>query len=155
MCYVQNLTPSPAFMKKRSRCAYSLKTPSDRQRQGDTDRVTTTDTKQKEDTQIGEFILCRECLQVITDPSQKIMVHGSHIHTFANPNGIVFEISCYRSAVGCAYVGQPTPEFSWFKGFMWRISVCSACLSHLGWLFVGVDQDSFLGLIQNRLVETG
>jgi len=155
MSYIQNLTPPAVFMKRRSLWAYSLKTPSDRQRQGDTDSVTVTDTKQQEDAQIGKFILCRECLQVITDPCQKIMVHGSHMHTFANPNGIVFDIGCYRSAIGCGYVGQPTLEFSWFKGYMWRISVCSACLTHLGWLFIAADQNSFLGLIQNRLIQAG
>ncbi len=149
------LTPLSELMKKRSLWAYSLKTPSNRQTQGNTDCITLTDSKQKEDVQIGKLILCRECLQVITDPRQKIMVRGGHMHTFANPNGIVFEIGCYRSAVGCGYVGQPTLEFSWFKGFMWRISVCSACLSHLGWLFIGADQNSFLGLIQNRLIQTG
>jgi hypothetical protein len=154
MCYFSYLTPPPAFIKK-SRCAYFLRTPSDIQTQGGTDRIAMTDGKQKEDTQIGKLILCRGCLQVITDPSEKIMVHGSHTHTFANPNGIVFDIDCYRSAVGCGYVGQPTAEFSWFKGFMWRISVCSACLTHLGWLFTAADKNSFLGLIQNRLIQAG
>ncbi|MCU0597708.1 MAG: cereblon family protein [Desulfobacterales bacterium] len=99
-------------------------------------------------------MLCRQCLQVITHRSLKIIIHGTHEHTFANPYGIVYEIGCFQSASGCGYVGSPTDEFSWFRGFKWQVAVCASCLTHLGWLFTSSGIDSFIGLILERLEET-
>lgn len=111
--------------------------------------------KEKVSSDDEDFILCRQCLQVITHPSERTEVQGSHEHTFANPAGILFQIGCFRSAVGCTQVSPPTDEFSWFRGFSWRITVCSTCLTHLGWLFVSPGGRSFHGLILNRLVGSG
>ncbi len=99
-----------------------------------------------------EYIRCLQCNNVITSPSERIQVQGSHQHTFANPHGIVFEIGCFKSVKGCGHVGPPSSEFSWFKGFSWRVAVCIVCLTHLGWLFVSPDGDSFHGLILDRLI---
>lgn len=98
-----------------------------------------------------EKLLCRECGQTITSPREGIEVLGAHAHTFVNPSGIVFEIGCFRIAVGCAHVGTPTREWSWFTGYSWRVVVCSSCFTHLGWFYAGDDLDSFYGLILNRL----
>ena len=100
-----------------------------------------------------KFILCRQCGQVITHADERIEMAGSHRHTFANPHGIVYEIGCFRSAQGCGYAGPPTDEFSWFKGFYWRIAVCRGCLTHLGWLFTSSGNAAFNGLILDRLIE--
>ena len=99
-----------------------------------------------------EFILCRQCMHVITSPSERIVVEGSHKHTFANPHGIVFEIGCFGAVIGCGYAGAPTDEFTWFKGFSWRVAVCIRCLSHLGWLFTSSGFESFHGLILDKLI---
>ena len=99
-----------------------------------------------------EYILCRQCHHIITSPTEKIEVHGSHRHTFANPHGIVFEIGCFRTVKGCGLAGPTSDEFSWFKGFGWRIAVCIMCLTHLGWSFSPQDGTSFYGLIFDRLV---
>jgi len=112
-----------------------------------------TDKKIKADA--DNFILCSQCLQIITHPSEQIVVDGFHQHTFANPHGIIFDIGCFRSAIGCGYLGTPSDEFSWFKGFSWRVAVCSSCLMHIGWLFSSTDKSSFLGLILERLIESG
>jgi hypothetical protein len=101
-----------------------------------------------------EFILCRQCHQVLTTPSERIAIQGSHQHTFANPHGIVFQIGCFRSVQGCGYVGPPTTEWSWFKGFSWRIVVCRMCLTHLGWFYASSGNGSFVGLILDRLLES-
>lgn len=98
-----------------------------------------------------EKFLCKACNQIITSPRERIEVNGSHAHTFVNPSGILFEIGCFRIAVGCAYVGYPTREWSWFTGYSWRVVVCGLCLTHLGWLYTGETFDSFYGLILNRL----
>jgi uncharacterized C2H2 Zn-finger protein len=100
-----------------------------------------------------KFLLCARCFHVITHPSLRIIVNGAHEHTFANPHGIVFEIGCFRSAIGCGYYGPPSHEFSWFAGFMWQVAVCGSCLAHVGWLFSSPGADSFIGLILDRMIE--
>ena len=112
------------------------------------------ETKKKMTADDERFLLCTQCHQIITRPADRIEVTGSHRHTFANPHGIVYEIGCFRSAIGCGYTGPTTDEFTWFKGFNWRIAICSRCLSHLGWLFVSGSGDSFHGLILDRLIES-
>jgi len=100
------------------------------------------------------YLLCQRCFQIITSISEMIEVSGHHHHTFANPEGILFEIGCFKKAWGCWYMGPATGEFSWFKGFQWKVAVCSRCLTHLGWFYVSSDSGSFHGLILDRLVRS-
>ncbi len=99
----------------------------------------------------GEQILCRQCFQPITGPGDRLEINGAHQHVFANPSGAVYEIGCFRTAPGCGYSGFPTEEFSWFKGYSWRIAICGMCLTHMGWLFIS-SGSSFNGLILNKLL---
>lgn len=98
-----------------------------------------------------EYILCRQCNHPVTRPVDRIAKDGTHLHTFANPHGIVYEIGCFQSAIGCEYTGPATTEFTWFKGYSWRIAICRACLTHLGWIFISGGSDQFHGLILDRL----
>jgi hypothetical protein len=98
-----------------------------------------------------EPIVCRQFLQRITTQADRIVVQGSHKHTLANPHGIIFQIGCFQTAKGCGYTGPLTAEWSWFKGFSWKIAICGFCLIQLGWLFVSSGSASFSGLILNRL----
>lgn len=98
------------------------------------------------------LVLCRQCLHVITSPEQQKIINGSHVHTFANPDGIVFEIVCYRDAWGCGYIGPASPEFTWFSGYVWRIAVCANCHIHMGWRFSNANDHYFHGLITSRLI---
>lgn len=100
------------------------------------------------------FILCRQCSQAVTRAADRISQQGAHHHTFANPHGIVYEIGCFRSAVGCGTTGPATDEFTWFPGYEWRVAVCRSCLTHLGWLFTASGSDRFYGLILDRLKES-
>ena len=98
-----------------------------------------------------DAIVCRQCLHGITSTAQRKIIGGAHAHTFANPEGIVFDIVCYRDAWGCTYVGPTSPQFTWFAGFVWRIAVCANCHVHLGWRFSTPEGNFFHGLITNRL----
>ena len=100
------------------------------------------------------FILCRSCNHKITTLKEKIDINGFHNHTFANPNGIIFDIGCYKNAPGCVYSGHFTDEFSWFKTYKWKVSICASCLAHLGWLFLSSNNDFFNGLIVDRIIES-
>lgn len=108
----------------------------------------------EQDTENGKYLLCLNCLQIISSPTERIEIQGSHKHTFANPQGIVYEIGCFRNAVGCGYTGIPTNEYTWFRGFSWRVALCGLCHTHLGWLFTSSGSTSFNGLILNRLIES-
>jgi hypothetical protein len=99
-----------------------------------------------------EYIRCRQCRNVIASPEDRIIVQGSHQHTFANPHGIVFEIGCFSAVKGCGHMGPPSDEFSWFAGYSWRVAVCLICLTHLGWLFSSPGKEGFHGLILDRLI---
>ena len=100
-----------------------------------------------------ENISCRKCRHSITRPAEAIQVNSQHQHTFANPHGQIFEIGCFQMAEGCGYIGQKTAEWSWFKGFSWKIAVCGKCLVQVGWIFISSKGlDNFHGLILERLV---
>jgi len=97
-------------------------------------------------------ILCRRCGHLITRPRNRIIKDGNHRHTFANPSGLVFEIGCFSHAEGCGPSGEPSAEFTWFRGFQWRLALCRACFVHLGWQFTSLGGSAgFWGLILNRL----
>ncbi len=97
-----------------------------------------------------EVLRCVACGHEITSAAHRISVNGGHHHTFANPAGIVFEIGCFSEARGCANWGRPTEEFTWFKGYAWRFSICARCHAHLGWHYVG--DGGFYGLILAHLI---
>lgn len=102
----------------------------------------------------GTFLVCRDCLCVITSENEKIEINGSHVHGFTNPHGMFFDIGCFSSAPGCAYSDLSSDEFTWFKGFSWRVAFCRKCSAHLGWLFTS-DSSQFNGLILTRLIPLG
>jgi hypothetical protein len=102
-----------------------------------------------------EFILCRQCRQAITRPDDRLTIQGAHRHTFANPHGIVFDIGCFRSVIGCGYAGAASDEFTWFAGYHWRVCYCAMCLTHLGWIFGSMAGHTFHGLIVDKLIEPG
>jgi len=78
-------------------------------------------------------------------------MEGAFRHTFANPHGYLFEIGCFGDAWGCAPASPPSSEFSWFKGYLWKIGVCRGCSTHLGWVFLS-DVHRFFGLILDKLI---
>jgi filamentous hemagglutinin family protein len=111
-----------------------------------------TDAK-KDEPDEEDLILCRNCQQVISHVKESINMNGLHQHAFANPEGIVFDIGCFKNAFGCGYMGSASSEFTWFGGYSWRIAVCLKCVSHLGWLFTSLDGTShFHGLILKKLL---
>jgi hypothetical protein len=120
--------------------------------EGDSQSLVSEHAQEADEDQEG-WILCRGCRIPVTRPSERRQVEGAHLHTFANPSGIVFEIGCFSAAPGCQYVGPPSDEFTWFRGYQWRIAVCRGCLNHLGWAFTTVGGDGFHGLIVDRLLE--
>jgi hypothetical protein len=99
-------------------------------------------------------LLCVRCRHPITDNDQRIDANGSHAHTCTNPNGITFNIGCFRDAPGCAAIGAATTEYTWFRGYAWRIADCAKCGAHLGWQFTS-PADGFFGLIVDRLMAAG
>ena len=131
---------------------YLLRQPSEKHG-ADSTPVIEEEEAEEQEPEDEEYILCRQCRQAITRAADRIAVDGSHRHTFANPHGIVFEIGCFKTVRGCGYTGELTDEFSWFAGYRWRVSFCSLCLTHLGWMFVSGGGNIFHGLILDRLIE--
>ncbi len=100
----------------------------------------------------GEFILCRNCGNVITSTGNKIEMNGKHRHSFTNPRGFVFRIGCFAAAQGILNQGSPTLEFTWFPGFSWCFTLCARCFAHLGWAYRS-GETHFYGLILDCLIQ--
>ena len=116
--------------------------------------TTKTSVSEKKKTEKEKYIRCNQCLQPVALPSSRISINGSHAHTFANPNGYVYEIGCFRSVMGCGYLGPSSDEFTWFKGYKWKVAYCERCHAHMGWLFISSNEAfSFGGLILDNLTE--
>ena len=115
-------------------------------------RDTTTKDKEETDKEAQRGLLCRLCHLLITTTKERVEKDGTHLHTFFNPAGIVYEIGCFRNAPGCIPFGAASREFPWFSGYSWQVVYCRGCQQHLGWRFSGEDQ--FFGLIVNKLAET-
>jgi hypothetical protein len=100
-----------------------------------------------------DFLRCKRCGNKITSLKYMIPINGLQQHTFSNPYGIVFEISCFSMAEGCINAGAPTTEFTWFSGYSWRFAFCAKCQTHLGWFYQSKGWSSFYGLILDQLAE--
>ncbi|MBI3778743.1 MAG: hypothetical protein HY274_07520 [Gammaproteobacteria bacterium] len=100
-----------------------------------------------------ERLFCSTCRHPVTHLNQRIAVGGGHEHRCINPQGIVYRIGCFREA-SCAADGETTMEYTWFRGYAWRIAYCAQCQAHLGWEFQS-DNDCFHGLIVDRLISVG
>lgn len=94
---------------------------------------------------------CKACGQAITRLSCRQERGGSHEHTFRNPFGYSFHVLCFGQAPGCRLEGPASREASWFPDTAWRLALCNACSTHLGWHYEGAE--SFFGLIATRLVQ--
>jgi len=105
----------------------------------------------KDEPRTDEHIRCADCGHTITSDAHRIEVNGALEHRFMNPSGYVFDIEVFRAADGCAHEGEPSSEFTWFKGYDWRYALCGECGLHLGWRFEAAGLDAFHGLIANRL----
>ncbi len=108
---------------------------------------------ESEEDRDGKRLVCAGCRNPITRDQYRISKQGQHKHVFFNPNGLVFEIGCFSSASGCFQTGQSTFEFTWFERYAWRVTLCSACNLHLGWLYRSREGDGFYGLILSALLE--
>jgi hypothetical protein len=120
------------------------------------DKYTESDRERLAEEKTGEApmeerrLFCASCRNLITSQDDRITVQGSQEHRFANPHGYVFHIGCFGHTRGCIHIGQRYSAWSWFRGFTWRIALCSHCDTHLGWLFQAPGEQ-FYGLIMNRL----
>lgn len=99
-------------------------------------------------------LVCARCRHPITSEAERIDVDGLHEHTQINPHGVVWSFACFARAPGCAAVGRPSREFTWFAGHWWQIACCAGCAWHLGWRFAG-ESRAFHGLIVGRVVPAG
>jgi len=103
--------------------------------------------EEKED----DSIFCARCETLITRTRWALSLNG-HEHVFFNPAGMVYRILCFVEAPGAVDQGNPTDEFTWFRGYDWNFALCSGCGEHLGWRYTGdEDPNLFFGLIKDRL----
>jgi len=109
-------------------------------------------TKQAPDQEKQRRLYCGACKHPITSVDQRMEVQGAHEHTCTNPQEVNYRIGCFKQAPGCASIGEPTDEFTWFTGYSWQITLCGSCGLHLGWLFQTSGASGFYGLILAQLV---
>lgn len=102
-----------------------------------------------------DALYCAGCGHLVTRGRWALSMDG-HEHVFFNPAGQIFRVVCFAEAPGAADVGEPTDEFTWFKGYDWNFALCRGCATHLGWRYAGeASPRVFFGLIKNRLAGPG
>lgn len=121
---------------------------SNKEKQGKPDANTAEKTKEKEE----KYILCKQCENRISHPSNRMEMDGIFEHTFLNPGGHVFRIGCFEAADGCMALGVPTSDWTWFEGFEWQVAICGQCNIHLGWFYRSMNDQNFYGLILDLLI---
>lgn len=110
------------------------------------EKLTEREAREREDL----AVVCAACNHALTKASARIEVDGRHEHAFANPDGFTFRVACFRDAPGCAGTGPESAFWTWFPGFSWRVALCGACATHVGWSYRS-DASSFFGLIVDRI----
>lgn len=101
-------------------------------------------------------LFCAECGASVTRESLSTIRRDTHEHTVFNPMGHVFTIRCFADAWGLLSPRDGKQAFTWFPGYMWRIAVCGACGTHMGWRYDNQDgTDRFYGLIRAALSGKG
>lgn len=99
-----------------------------------------------------EALYCIACGALVTRSRWRFAMNGDHEHVVFNPAGLVFRVLCFREAPGAAAMGPATGEFTWFRGFRWRVASCVGCGVQLGWRYEGKPFPRlFFGLDQARL----
>lgn len=115
------------------------------------DLVTHTHVDERSD---GVAYYCARCGAFMTRARLGIRMNGEHEHVVFNPAGLVFRIVCFSDAPGAVAVGNASDQFTWFKGFTWRLALCKGCGTHMGWMYEGTGAPAvFFGLIRTMLVE--
>jgi hypothetical protein len=97
-------------------------------------------------------VVCAACRSLVTSLRERVERAGAHVHTFLNPDGMVFRIRCFGDAPGALPVGERSDYWTWFAGFHWQACVCRACFEHLGWSY-DRPGERFYGLIAERVLE--
>jgi hypothetical protein len=106
------------------------------------------DVREEED----DAIYCAACGGLVTRGRWRISMNGDHEHTVFNPAGIVFRVVCFKEAPGVGAVGEPSGEFTWFRGYDWQVALCRGCNVHIGWQYAGEQEPQvFFGLIAPKL----
>lgn len=101
----------------------------------------------------GKFvILCKRCHFHLTSSNYAIVVEGCHEHVQCNPRGNTFVFRCFSRVPGSILFGEPTQEHSWYAGYSWKFSHCQGCGEHLGWYFQNQQNESFFGLIADKII---
>ena len=100
----------------------------------------------------GGALVCRACGPFVAERRDRIDVDGAHAHSFINPAGAIYRVGCFAAAPGARPWGEPSPHWTWFAGFEWRVATCRGCGDLLGWAFSS-EASSFVALILDRLAE--
>jgi hypothetical protein len=96
------------------------------------------------------WLRCASCGHGLAREQARTEVQGKHVHTFVNPAGHEYTIRCFTDVPGCTGAGDESTFWTWFPGFAWRIALCAACGTHVGWSFRG-EAGAFWGLVVERI----
>lgn len=100
----------------------------------------------------GDWVACAACRGFVAESRARFSVDGAHSHSFINPAGLIFRVSCFAAAPGVVPVGDESHDFTWFAGFAWRVALCATCGEHLGWSYRRL-RSGFVALIDDRVIE--
>lgn len=81
----------------------------------------------------GKSYHCLYCGMAVSTSDRILEVDGRIRHLFVNPAGMRCELLTFIACPGASVLGDPTLAHTWFRGYSWRLALCSRCGAHLGW----------------------
>ena len=94
--------------------------------------------------------LCAWCHNRVANEKDRFPYNGQDEFTFANPEGIRFEIITFSRTLSVGKWAPPRSSTRGLQGHAWSFCQCERCGQQLGWYYAGPHQ--FAGLIKGRIV---
>ncbi|XP_045778653.1 protein cereblon-like isoform X2 [Maniola jurtina] len=105
-------------------------------------------------------LCCASCAIEIARREHIFAMSTEGVHSnYTNLGGFVHDIITVSRVANTAPSGAPSAEFSWFPGYTWTITLCAACMAHVGWRFDAQRRNlrpqQFYGLCRNYVQPRG
>nr|XP_034836640.1 protein cereblon homolog [Maniola hyperantus] len=109
---------------------------------------------------LKSVLCCASCAIEIARREHIFAMSTEGVHSnYTNLGGFVHDIITFSRVTNTVPSGAPSAEYSWFPGYTWTITLCAACMAHVGWRFDAQRRNlrpqQFYGLCRNYVQPSG